>query len=556
MTSAPGRFSPAAFRLVICVLVAQAVYASLLIYRSSALLPDQRWFALLDDPMISMRYARNLADGLGLVWNAGERVEGITNPGWAFIMALVHLVEDNRGYTSLYMQIISTFCIIATSWLTARIAWRVGAGDTLLTVAATVVTAFYFPLLYWAVFGMETGLLGLLITAAVAVWLREQEARRFPWQSYLILGVATIVRIDAAVPLLVLGGYSIITADTNNRRMHHGAATVMVLGTFVGGQTLARLLYYGYPFPNTYYLKMTGFPLLNRIARGAYVTSITLWTLLLPLITVAIAACIASMVRRGQHKTQLLSKVRYREVWSKLLRHPTALLVFLFSGQTAYSVYVGGDAWEDTVFCNRYIIVVFPLFAIFTSQALLEMSVVMVRKFSLKPAFATGTAFVILLLGFIYQNWNSVYPYYRSGMMLDTNHRLPAESKRLIQISKEIQSLASADWVVSSDWAGAIPYYIDNYAVDPLGKCDVHIAHQPARRKHSPVWYKEFYPGHMKWDAEYTYETYKPDLMVFLWVTGSGRDFNPITLRYYDRISLDGLRGVFFKHTKHTNVTM
>ena len=37
---------------------------------------DQWWTA--DDAFISFRYARNLVDGLGLVFNAGERVEGFT----------------------------------------------------------------------------------------------------------------------------------------------------------------------------------------------------------------------------------------------------------------------------------------------------------------------------------------------------------------------------------------------------------------------------------------------------------------------------------------------
>ena len=33
----------------------------------------------VDDAYISFRYARNLANGLGLVFNAGERIEGYTN---------------------------------------------------------------------------------------------------------------------------------------------------------------------------------------------------------------------------------------------------------------------------------------------------------------------------------------------------------------------------------------------------------------------------------------------------------------------------------------------
>ena len=44
---------------------------------------------LSDDAFISFRYARNLHDGLGLVFNAGEYVEGYTNLLWTLAMAAV-----------------------------------------------------------------------------------------------------------------------------------------------------------------------------------------------------------------------------------------------------------------------------------------------------------------------------------------------------------------------------------------------------------------------------------------------------------------------------------
>ena len=40
-----------------------------------------------DDAYISYRYARNLADGVGLVWNPGEHVEGYSNFLWVVILA-------------------------------------------------------------------------------------------------------------------------------------------------------------------------------------------------------------------------------------------------------------------------------------------------------------------------------------------------------------------------------------------------------------------------------------------------------------------------------------
>lgn len=41
----------------------------------------------IDDAYISFRYARNLLDGHGLVFNPGERVEGYSNLSWVLLAA-------------------------------------------------------------------------------------------------------------------------------------------------------------------------------------------------------------------------------------------------------------------------------------------------------------------------------------------------------------------------------------------------------------------------------------------------------------------------------------
>ena len=41
-----------------------------------------------DDDFITYRYARNLIEGHGLVFNPGERVEGFSAPGWLLLVAL------------------------------------------------------------------------------------------------------------------------------------------------------------------------------------------------------------------------------------------------------------------------------------------------------------------------------------------------------------------------------------------------------------------------------------------------------------------------------------
>ena len=51
-----------------------------------------------DDAFISFRYAQNLVEGHGLVWNPGEAVEGYTNFLWVLLMAtgIVGGIEPER----------------------------------------------------------------------------------------------------------------------------------------------------------------------------------------------------------------------------------------------------------------------------------------------------------------------------------------------------------------------------------------------------------------------------------------------------------------------------
>ncbi|HYH46151.1 MAG TPA: hypothetical protein VEG34_10725, partial [Thermoanaerobaculia bacterium] len=47
------------------------------------------WAFSYDDGFITYRYARNWAEGLGLVYNPGEEVLGTTAPGYALLLGLL-----------------------------------------------------------------------------------------------------------------------------------------------------------------------------------------------------------------------------------------------------------------------------------------------------------------------------------------------------------------------------------------------------------------------------------------------------------------------------------
>ena len=483
------------------------VYAALMVWDSSFVIAGKRWFCLLDDPMISMRYARNLASGLGLVWNAGERVEGITNPGWTAIMALVHLVESDRSRTSLYIQVLALLCNVVTISIVFAVAWKISGGKILSTVVASFLVAFYYPVNYWSLLGMETSLLTAMVTGAVAIGIRCLEREQFPWSVYLLLGAATIVRIDVAVPLVIVSGY-LMWRQSPNLRWRHLACLAATLLVFVGGQTLARLIYYGYPFPNTYYLKMTGFPIVYRMVRGALVTVESLACIYWPVAAVTAAGFVFLIIKhRGLPRR--LSAPAIPNARNYFL--PAMLVV----GQVAYSIYVGGDAWEYGIYCNRFLIIVFPMMALLWAAGLnCWIGAVTEKLKGLKQLAVVATLTVCSVLSV---NWRSCHPVLRNQIyLMDTSPEDQVNNQNAATFSVLLSVIPSTA-KVSSDWAGSMFYFLDRYAVDPLGKCDVFIAHQEVARSHwiTPRWENAFYPGHMKWDMEYTLKKYHPDYMIF-----------------------------------------
>jgi hypothetical protein len=129
--------------------IAYVVWAGLFIYRSSYVAIDgQRYFGLFDDAMISMRYAWNFAHGLGLVWNAGERVEGYSNLLMTLGMSLAALLLDKR-LAVLAVQISGIPVMLGIAYLGWRIAtgmnkarpWRRSIG-----FIACACILFYYPL--------------------------------------------------------------------------------------------------------------------------------------------------------------------------------------------------------------------------------------------------------------------------------------------------------------------------------------------------------------------------------------------------------------------------
>src|SRR5689334_505056 len=157
MGTTPGRWSAAP------PIAASAALSMVFIARTVIVVSGTRVFTLFDDAMISMRYARNLASGYGLVWNAGQPpVEGYTNVGWTRWMAWLHRLPMAEEKRALLVMLSGALILAANVAVIARVAARLAPESPRAPRLAAWFAALYYPLIYWTLRGMEVGLVTLI----------------------------------------------------------------------------------------------------------------------------------------------------------------------------------------------------------------------------------------------------------------------------------------------------------------------------------------------------------------------------------------------------------
>ncbi|MBK5295886.1 MAG: hypothetical protein JJE40_01940 [Vicinamibacteria bacterium] len=222
---------------------------------ASVIVDGVRYHFLDDDQMISMRYARNLAEGHGLVWNpGGDRVEGYTNFGWTLVMAVVHAFGASDATTSLWVRGLNWLLAAWVLVLTARLLVALGLDRGPPARAVLLTLALSYDLLFWAINGFETTLLTVLFLWGVVRALDDAARGALSAPTCLLAGLLPIVRSDAAD--LTLAVLVVAVGLGARRRWWLVALAIVPLALHVA----FRLNYYGDLLPNAYYLKVAGRP--------------------------------------------------------------------------------------------------------------------------------------------------------------------------------------------------------------------------------------------------------------------------------------------------------
>jgi hypothetical protein len=138
--------------------------ALLIISLAARLVPGER---MVDDAHITFRYARNLVEGSGFVYNPGERVLGTTTPVYTLLLAGLALVTGIRDFPALALAINALTGAVSVGLL--YLLGRRFTGHRAPALAAALLWAVAPYSVTFAVGGMETDLaVALLLGAAHA----------------------------------------------------------------------------------------------------------------------------------------------------------------------------------------------------------------------------------------------------------------------------------------------------------------------------------------------------------------------------------------------------
>lgn len=437
----------------------------------------------VDDSYITLRYARNLVEGHGLVFNPGERVEGYTHPLWVLLAALALALRLPPALTLQGMGVVA--------WLGVLLSVIRATDDAGLKSPARWVGPLAIVLGaaggFWSLSGLETTCHAWAITEGVRLSLRDVRARRpLGLGSVAAFAAATLLRPES---LLWFGGALLLVGWTarsgGSRRplvadvVRTGAVFLLLLAPWLA----FRRAYYGEWLPNTFYAK-TGGDFRFVLGRGA---SYVGWSLLQgPYVGLAAAI----IVRPAQ------------------LRRPVVWLPLSLSMAHLSSVVALGG---DYMWFGRFVLPIIGPLAMVTSVTFDAWHHATKRRFS--PAIVAGVACLSGVLPWV---WRDSLSSYRA-----------ATTDRFIPVGHWLRSHVRSDVLISTSAVGAIGWLSCQRMLDTQGLTDWHLARHFDPRL-DPRLLKTT-AGHGRGDAEYVLRR-RPDLILLANVWLRPHPLTPQTL--------------------------
>ncbi|MFN3201423.1 MAG: hypothetical protein ACE366_23680 [Bradymonadia bacterium] len=446
---------------------------AVLILVSGALVAHAMVFNFInDDAFISFRYADNLVRHGELVFNVGERVEGYTNFLWTMMMAGVMALGLDPVPWSKGLGVVLA---VLTLWVIARFTSRRNEGLTLWDAVAPALLAAAPAYACWSTGGLETQLFTFTATMGWTGYLTERREGRTRSTSGIWFALCAMTRPEGML-LFGLTGLHRIGMLIGEARS--GGRFMPTVGDWVWGAGFAlvfvpfyawRWVYYGWPFPNTYYVKTgaSGFwgPGWNYF--WSWVETHHLW--LLPLI------------------------VAFKRLAPPPGQRALMALGGLYTlGVGLHVVRVGGDFMA----LHRFFVPLMPLLAVMAAEGIRGGTEALLASgvSRLRLSLGAGALSLMVLYGVGVTDKNALKVGSEGGV--DSIGWLNMFAGQCTAIGKHLATIAPPEASLATTAAGIIPYYSRLYTLDVLGLNDEWIAHnveprgkRPGHTKSAPLSY-------------------------------------------------------------------
>jgi arabinofuranosyltransferase len=402
----------------------------------------------VDDAFITFRYSLNFSEGIGPVYNPGERVEGYSTFLWMLILAMSHTCGADIVLTAKCLGF--TFAL-ACFVLLANAHHFVDKKNHRFSCAALVSLGFGATMFSAnALSGMETVMTAFWILLSVLMHQKGRQERSFGIYSLgasMSCVLAALSRPDAVLIFLILftDRFWLSIRQRNWAFFWFGFAFSAVFLPYFAW----RYWYYGWLLPNTFYAKV-GHSMAQIVRGGEYIMDF-MCVLFPPLCFLLVN------IFRGA---------------APGLRCSGAIVL----GYIVYLLYVGGDALP----AYRLLVPIVPLICLHAADCMTDL---------LEKRWRICVALIAI----------SVYGITMS--FIDPNI-----SKRIIndkvadhgrEVGEWMRENAPGNVLVATNTAGSIAYYSGLPVLDTLGLNDEIIAHtdMPSMGRG--------YPGHEKGNGKY-----------------------------------------------------
>ncbi len=427
-----------------------------------------------DDSFISYRYGKNFAEGNGLVYNLGEKVEGYSNFSWVILNSLAINYNVNPLWFSRWFSLICSLIIFILMFYVSEKYFNVKFP---FSMVAVILLAFNVGFLIWVLSGMETVFFTLLVLLSgfyVIRFISNGKKINLYLCSFSLL-LCSLTRPEGILFVMVtyvfLVYYLIVSKEFNlARAISYILIPVLVFLVLYVLYFSWRYNYYGYIFPNTYYAKIGGG--YKQEIRGLYY--------------------IYKFARESLGVGLLLILPCYF-IYKNANDNKVKFLLVVICGYISYVIFIGGDGIGP----QRFIVPVMPWMFLLIQSGLYEL----IKNLELKKFSAMAITLLV-----IFSSVSSTFDF----------RRLPAtqfafgrtSSNNLIKVSDYINRNFKKSERLAVITAGIVPFYTGMYSIDRLGLNDVHIAHKEMEGIGSGQ------AGHEKNDDDYVFQFKNPTLII------------------------------------------